>query len=405
MPLWKQAALSVLLLFIGLGFWVYMSPAAGQRLVGLGFPEPLVALVSSSQGDGPADGQSGQGATRQGQGQGQNQQGSNQGGQRRGAQPILVATEPVTIGTVNDRLGAIGDGEAIEAVTVMPQASGMIAEILVASGQAVKKGDIIARLDREEQVIMRDLAAVALRSAREKAESYGNLQSFSRLDVLDAQIAEEQAQLQMTTAELNLKRRDIVAPINGVIGIIGVSVGDNVTTGSPIVSLDNRQQLLVDFWAPERFAVAVKPGMPVEATSVARPGQTFSGAVEAVDNRVDEASRTIRIRARIDNPDDLLRAGMSFNVVMRFAGDRYPAVNPLAVQWDGEGSFVWQIVDDKSVKTRVRIIQRNSDRILVDAPLKDGDIVAVEGLQRVREGGAVVVAGAEKSPSEEVAAR
>ncbi|MFN3503000.1 MAG: efflux transporter periplasmic adaptor subunit, partial [Allorhizobium sp.] len=81
------------------------------------------------------------------------------------------------------------------------------------------------------------------------------------------------------------------------------------------------------------------------------------------------------------------------------------AVNPLAVQWDGEGSFVWQIVDNKSVKTRVTIVQRNSDQILVDASLKEGDVVAVEGLQRVREGGTVEVAGAPQDGSEEVAAR
>ncbi len=401
MPLWKQLAISIALIFVALCSWVYFSPGAGQTLVSMGVPQSVVAFVSGQpNGEGQqAEGQSAQGA---GQGQGQ---GQGQGGRRGGNQNILVATQPVTVGVVNDRLSAIGDGEAIEAVTVMPQASGTIAEILVSSGQKVKKGDIIARLDREEQVILRDQAAVALRSAKEKAESYRNLQSFSRLDVLDAQIAEEQAQLQLTTAELNLKRRDIVAPIDGTIGIVGVSIGDNVTNTTAVVSLDNRSQLLVDFWAPERFAAAVTPGMPVEASSVSRPGQVFKGSVEAVDNRVDEASRTIRIRAKIDNPDDVLRAGMSFNVVMRFPGDQYAAVNPLAVQWDGEGSFVWQIVDNKSVKTRVTIVQRNSDQILVDSSLREGDVVAVEGLQRVREGGAVEVAGSDPAGSEEVATR
>lgn len=405
MPLWKQLAISIALIFVALCSWVYFSPGAGQTLVSMGVPQSVVALVSGQpDGEGQqAQGQSAQGAG-QGRGQGQGQ-GQGQGGRRGGNQNILVATQPVTIGVVNDRLSAIGDGEAIEAVTVMPQASGTIAEILVSSGQKVKKGDIIARLDREEQVILRDQAAVALRSAKEKAESYRNLQSFSRLDVLDAQIAEEQAQLQLTTAELNLKRRDIVAPIDGTIGIVGVSIGDNVTNTTAVVSLDNRSQLLVDFWAPERFAAAVTPGMPVEASSVSRPGQVFKGSVEAVDNRVDEASRTIRIRAKIDNPDDVLRAGMSFNVVMRFPGDQYAAVNPLAVQWDGEGSFVWQIVDNKSVKTRVTIVQRNSDQILVDSSLTEGDVVAVEGLQRVREGGAVEVAGGDRAGTEEVATR
>jgi RND family efflux transporter MFP subunit len=399
MPLWKQLAISIAILFAGLCAWVYLSPGAGQTLVSMGVPATAVVLVS------PAPETAGQG----GQGQGAQQaQSAGQGqGNRRGGgnQAILVATQPVAMGVVNDRLSAIGDGEAIEAVTVMPQASGTVAEILVSSGQKVVKGDVIARLDREEQVILRDQAAVALRSAKEKAESYRNLQSFSRLDVLDAKIAEEQAQLQLTTAELNLKRRDIVAPIDGVIGIIGVSVGDNVTNSTAIVSLDNRTQLLVDFWAPERFAAAVRPGMPVEANSVSRPGQVFQGSVEAVDSRVDEASRTIRIRAKIDNPEDVLRAGMSFNVVMRFPGDHYAAVNPLAVQWDGEGSFVWQIADNKSVKTRVTIVQRNSDQILVESSLKEGDLVAVEGLQRVREGGTVEVAGEAKAGAGEVAVR
>ena len=402
MPLWKQLAISIALLFVGLCSWVYLSPGAGQTLVSMGVPASAVALISGGDAEGEAAGQRGQGQGGQqaqsgGQGSGQGQgQGNRRGG---GNQAILVATQPVAMGVVNDRLSAIGDGEAIEAVTVMPQASGTIAEILVSSGQKVTKGDVIARLDREEQVILRDQAAVALRSAKEKAESYRNLQSFSRLDVLDAQIAEEQAQLQLTTAELNLKRRDIVAPIDGIIGIVGVSVGDNVTNTTAIVSLDNRSQLLVDFWAPERFAVAVRPGMPVEANSVSRPGQVFQGSVEAVE------SRTIRIRAKIDNPDDVLRAGMSFAVGMRFPGDSYAAVNPLAVQWDGEGSFVWQIVDNKSVKTRVRIVQRNSDQILVEAQLKEGDLVAVEGLQRVREGGTVEIAGQPKAGSEEVAVR
>ncbi|MFN3832337.1 MAG: efflux RND transporter periplasmic adaptor subunit [Allorhizobium sp.] len=399
MPLWKQLAISIALIFLGLCSWVYFSPGAGRTLVSMGVPQSVVGLVAPTP---EAEGQGGQRAQSGGQG---GAQGQGQGNRRSGGQAILVATEAVAVGVVNDRLSAIGDGEAVEAVTVMPQASGMLDEILVSSGQKVSKGDVIARLDREEQVILRDQAVVALRSAKEKAESYRNLQSFSRLDVLDAQIAEEQAQLQLTTAELNLKRRDIIAPIDGVIGIVGVSVGDNVTNSTPIVSLDNRSQLLVDFWAPERFAAAVTPGMPVEARSVSRPGQVFQGSIEAVDSRVDQASRTIRIRAKIDNPDDVLRAGMSFNVVMRFPGDQYAAVNPLAVQWDGEGSFVWQIVDNKSVKTRVTIVQRNSDQILVDASLKEGDVVAVEGLQRVREGGTVKVAGVPQDGSEEVAAR
>lgn len=392
MRIWNQLLMSVAVLLGGLCLWVYLSADAGRSLISMGVPAGMVTSINPDVAEPAAATVAGAPAS------------SSRGGQRGGgeSQVVLVATRPVGTGVVNDRLSAIGDGEAIQSVIVMPQATGTVNEILVKSGDMVKKGQILAQLDDDEQIILRDQAQVVLRSAREKSDTYRNLKSFSRLDVLDAQIASETAQLTVTNAELALKRRSVVAPIGGIVGIVAVNIGDNVTTASNIVTIDNRTELLVDFWAPERFAVQVKPGMPVEAASVSRPGRTFEGSVEAVDNRVDPASRTIRIRARIPNVDDELRAGMSFGVTMRFPGETFPSVDPLAVQWDAKGSFVWHIVDHKSVKERVRVIQRNPDAILVSANLKDGDVVATEGLQRVRENGAVRIAG-EKPP--EVASR
>lgn len=392
MRIWNQLLMSVAVLLGGLCLWVYLSADAGRSLISMGVPAGMVTSINPDVAESAAATVAGAPAS------------SSRGGQRGGgeSQVVLVATRPVGTGVVNDRLSAIGDGEAIQSVIVMPQATGTVNEILVKSGDMVKKGQILAQLDDDEQIILRDQAQVVLRSAREKSDTYRNLKSFSRLDVLDAQIASETAQLTVTNAELALKRRSVVAPIDGIVGIVAVNIGDNVTTASNIVTIDNRTELLVDFWAPERFAVQVKPGMPVEAASVSRPGRTFEGSVEAVDNRVDPASRTIRIRARIPNVDDELRAGMSFGVTMRFPGETFPSVDPLAVQWDAKGSFVWHIVDHKSVKERVRVIQRNPDAILVSANLKDGDVVATEGLQRVRENGAVRIAG-EKPP--EVASR
>jgi RND family efflux transporter MFP subunit len=401
MRIWTQLTISGAVLLAGLGGWVFASAEAGRTLISMGVPESLVSVlngkaldpVSETAGATPAAASASPPAGNGGARAQAANPGSGQGAGRGQGQPTLIAARAVSIGTVNDRLSAIGSGEAIQSVIVMPQATGTIDEILVSSGERVTKGQVLVRLDEDEQVILRDQAAVLLRSAREKSESYRNLQSFSRLDVLDAQIAAETAQLALTNAQLALKRRAVVAPIDGIVGIVAVNIGDNVTTTSNIVQLDNRSELLVDFWAPERFAVQVKHGMAVDAVSVSRPGQTFSGKVEAVDNRVDPASRTIRIRARIPNGEDNLRAGMSFDVVMRFAGETYPAVDPLSVQWDAQGSFVWQIIDNKSVKTRVRVVQRNPDAILVAAALKQGDKVATEGLQRVRDGGAVRVAG------------
>lgn len=411
MRIWKQLLLCLVLLAGALALWIYLVPSAGETLARMGVPGEVIAAVSPKHTPQPAatGGGNGNAAARQ-QGQAGAQgnaqagaqngqraaggQGGGQGGQGGGNRATLVVAQPVAIGTVNDRLSAIGSGEAIQSVVVMPQSSGTINEIMVTSGQKVVKGQVLARLDDEEQRIEREKAQVALQSAQEKSASYKNLQSFSRLDVLNAQIAEQAAKLALSTAELNLKRRDIVAPIDGIAGIVAVNIGDNVTTQTNVVTVDDRTAILVDFWAPERFAVAIQPGAPVEASSIARPGQVFSGKVEAIDNRIDQASRTMRIRARVENPGDVLRAGMAFNVSMRFAGESYPAVDPLAIQWDGEGSYVWQVKDNKSVKTRVRVVQRNPDAVLVGATLKEGDKIVTEGLQRVREGATVRIFGA-----------
>jgi RND family efflux transporter MFP subunit len=394
--IWKQLLACVAVLLGGLCLWVILVPSAGDTLVGMGVPATAVAMVRQAPSAPVAE----SGGARQAAAQTSPAAPGSQGGQRNqnGAsgnnRATLVAVEPVSLGTVNDRLSAIGSGEAIQSVVVMPQATGTVTEILVSSGQRVTKGQVLAKLDDDEQVIERDKAHVALKSATEKSATYKNLQSVARLDVLDSQIAEQAAKLAVSTAELNLRRRNIVAPIDGIAGIVSVNIGDNVTTQTSIVMLDDRSAILVDFWAPERFATAIEPGQAVEATSIARPGQLFKGAVQAIDNRIDAASRTMRIRAKVDNPTDQLRAGMSFGVTVRFAGEKFPSVDPLAIQWDAEGSFVWQVKDNKSVKTRVRIVQRNPDSVLVDAPLSEGDKVAVEGLQRVREGGTVRVFGA-----------
>lgn len=386
MPFWKQFVLCLVVIIAGFAAWVHFVPGAGETMRNAGIPDSIVSRISpKSEEAADAGAGQAQGGQAQGQGQGQNRGG---GGGRNGA--VLVVTQAVVQGVVNDRLNAIGTGDAIRSVAVTPQATGTIREILIKSGDMVKQGQVLAKLDSEEQVIAQGQAQVALNSALEKSSLYHNIKSsVSRMDVFDSEIAEQNARLQLQAADLNLQRRNIVAPIDGIVGIVPVNIGDNVTTSTPIVTLDDRTEILVDYWVPERFANTVSVGQVVEATSVARPGKIFSGVLEAVDNRIDAASRTLRLRGRIDNSSDELRAGMSFAVSMKFAGDKYPAVNPLSVQWDAQGSFVWRVTDDKSHKVRVTVVQRNPDYVLVKADLKDGDQIVTQGLQRVRENGAV----------------
>ncbi|MDI7863820.1 efflux RND transporter periplasmic adaptor subunit [Rhizobiaceae bacterium n13] len=376
MRVWKQLAFGAAILLAGSAVVVRFVPGADATLAGIGIPQSMIDAVA-----GPAA--AGGGAEQAGGGQG-----------RGGPVAPLVVLSSAQTAVVNDRLNAIGSGEAIQSVVVMPQSTGTIDVIHIKSGDHVAKGQVLARLDDDEQIIARDQAQVALKSALEKSQLYQNIKStVSRMDVFDAEIAEESARLELQTAEFNLKRRDIVAPIDGIVGIVAVNIGDNVTTQTDVVTIDDRSEILVDFWAPERFTNQIVPGMPIEATAVARPGEVYTGVVESVDNRIDPASRTLRIRARIPNENDELRAGMSFSVSVKFSGESFPAVDPLSVQWDAVGSYVWRIKDGKAEKVRVRIIQRNPDAVLVKADIAEGDHIVTEGLLRLRDGLVVRTAG------------
>ncbi|MFP5078208.1 efflux RND transporter periplasmic adaptor subunit [Rhizobium sp. YIM 134829] len=389
MRIWTQLAVGVVVLAAGGAAFIHFVPAAGPKLVAAGVPQNLVAMLAPSEAE-KSDGARGGGERR----------GQNPG---RGNQTPLVVTEAAGTALVNDRLNAIGNGEAILSVTVTPLATGNLTEVLVKSGDQVRQGQVIARLDNEEQKIAVDQAKVALAGAKDKVERnrrLGNAVSIATLR--EAEFAEQAAELALKMAELDLTRRDIVSPSKGIVGIITVNPGDYVTTASAIAVVDDRSQILVDFWVPERFANKMTVGQDVEAVPVAAQTQTLEGQIFAIDNRIDQASRTLRVRAKLDNPQDALRAGMSFAVTARFPGDVFPTVNPLSVQWSADGSFVWRINGETSERVPVKIVQRNSDKVLVDAPLAKGDLVVTEGVQRLRNGGKVQMANRAAPPEQEV---
>lgn len=378
MRVWKQLILGVGLIAAGTLAAARFVPGADAMLLSAGMPETLVAAVAPEKAASGRQGAGGQG-----------------GNAARGGQTVLVTTAAVQTGIVNDRLEAIGDGEAIRSVSVMPMVAGALAKVEVQSGAKVKAGQVLARLDDAAEKIAINVAKLALLSAEEKGERYKGLRAtVTRVEIEEAQRALDQARLALETAELNLSRKIITAPIGGITGIVTVNPGDNVTTQTQIATIDDRSEVLVDFWVPERFASAIAVGAPVEAVAIARPGEVHAGKVEAVDNRIDAASRTIRVRAKIPNPDDRLRAGMAFKVSMKFAGEAYPAVDPLSVQWDSKGSYVWRVTAGKAERVAVKIVQRNPENVLVDGPLKEGDPIVSEGMQRVRPGASLTVSDA-----------
>jgi RND family efflux transporter MFP subunit len=381
MSWWKQALLAIIVVVLtGLG-WARVDPAFDDRMRGLGVPAPVVAFFASTagvEGDGKAGGP------------------GSGGPGRRGGGGALVVTAEVGTAVINNRVTAIGDGEAVRSVIAVPLSSGILTDVRIAAGHRVVTGEVLALLDSEAEEIARDRAALAVEMAQDTMDRYERLRDARTLTEVqrkDAQNALENARLELRDAENALRRRSITAPIDGIVGIVPVETGDYVTTDTEITTIDDRSRILVDFWAPERFAAIIAVGQSVRVDPIALPGETFAGTVTAIGSRIDRDSRTMQVRAEVANPDDRLRPGMSFQVSMRFAGQTFPAINPLALQWSSDGAFVWKVEDEKAVRVGVRIIQRNSDQVLVDGPLEVGDVVVIEGVQSVRPGAPLRIAG------------
>jgi len=384
MSVWKQLALSVIVLLVAAAAWVKFFPGAPEILASWGidwaqnFAEETADRTGSTGTPRDKDAQ-----------------------RNRSAQPAPVITANVALATINGKLSAIGTGRANNSVVVTPYSSGTLTEIAVTPGSRVEAGSVIARLDSDTEEIAVDRAKIALGDAESKRDRVTMLKTSntaSSVQVRDAEIVVENARLELRDAELALKRRSILSPIAGIVGIVQVEAGNAVTDSTPIAMVDDRSKIIIDFWVPERFAGTVKVGDPLAATPIARPKEVYEGSVSAVDNRVDETSRTLRVRAVIENRDDMLRAGMSFQVAMNFPGDTYPSVNPLSVQWGTDGAFVWAIKDGKAKRTPVRIVQRNTESVLVEAEIASGDTVVTEGVHNVREGTDVQIASGEPVP-------
>ncbi|GAA2889053.1 efflux RND transporter periplasmic adaptor subunit [Aminobacter niigataensis] len=377
MAAWKQIVLATVIVLAAAAGWVLFVPGSRDVLASWGIDWARAATEKAEQASG-----------------GNGRQGGGRGGQAQ----TPVVTQPVTTGTINDRLSAIGTGRALNSVVINPYASGRLTEIAVEAGEKIEAGGVVARLDADSEEIALERARIAQGDAEASLERIKALRATNtatNVQLKEAELAVENARLAVRDAALALDRRTITAPIAGIVGILPVEAGNYVTSQTTIATIDDRSRIIVDFWVPERFTGLIAVGAPLTANSVARPGQVFNGVVSAVDNRLEEQSRTLRIQARLDNDGDLLRAGMSFQVVMQFPGDTFPSVDPLAIQWGGDGAFVWALAGGKAKRVPVRIIQRNTDSVLVEAALVPGDQVVTEGIHTVREGAELLIAGSE----------
>ncbi|WP_375606200.1 MULTISPECIES: efflux RND transporter periplasmic adaptor subunit [unclassified Bartonella] len=308
--------------------------------------------------------------------------------------PVKVVVDLVKNQDFYEQLNVLGSGQALAEVELTPLSPGVIDKLFVSAGTKVQVGDVIAKLDSKKEEIA---------AAKAKVQRDNNALTLSRIlklrasntatevQEITARLELDNANLVLRNAELDLDRRTIRAPIPGVVGILPVDAGNNVTLNTVIGRIENRERILVDIWAPERYVSRIHKGDEVTATLTAQPDKSFVGHIYAIDNIVDPESRTLHAQVEINNEKDTLMSGMSFSVALQFHSGSFPVVNPLAVQWNSKGSFVWRVREGKVEAIPVSIIQHKADQVFVKAPLENGDQVVIQGVQMLYPGSKVTI--------------
>jgi len=372
MPLWKQALMTGALVAAAFVLWALFVPAARPLLTGLGVLEPMQRIGLIAAPDPQAGGDAPRAAP--------------------AATVVAVAPE---LREMTDVVTAIGTARGVRSAVLAAEVPGRLARLNVASGDFVEAGAVLAELDSEAARIALDRSQLLLSDAETDFARLSQLRqsgSGTELQVQEAELALRSAELELRQAEFDLQRHTLTAPIAGWVGIIEAEIGDLIPSGAEITRIEDRSSLLVEFRVPERVVSRLAAGDPVSAVPLADPGARLEGKITALDNRVDQTSRSLRVQAAIENTDDRLRAGMAIGIELAFTGDAHPAVDPLAIQWGADGAFVWAVRGGKALRLPIRILQRSAEAVLIEAALEPGDLVVTEGVQVLRPGAAVTLA-------------
>lgn len=324
-----------------------------------------------------------------------------------GGGPAAVEVGRAEALRIEDDALAVGTVRAAQTVMLRPEVSGRVVRIGFKDGQRVRKGQLLVQLDDLLQRAQLQQAEAQASIARTNLQRSRELlaQNFVSQSAVDQNAAAlEVAMAQVALARAQLVRLSIVAPFDGVAGISSVDVGDYLKDGADIVSLEDRSRLWVDFRLPERYLGSTRPGLAVEFTLDALPGQTFEGKVEALDSLIEANGRSLLVRARIDKPASVLTSGMFARARVVFAvRERAVMVPEEALVPLGGKQYVFKAVDGPATGTadlarppakvsqrvEAKLGVRQAGKVEILEGVAPGDLVVTAGHQRLLRGDAL----------------
>jgi len=306
--------------------------------------------------------------------------------------PQGVTSYVVLPQTMETLVSAVASLVSVQGAMLSAEEAGKVTKINFESGALVNAGDVLVQLDtsvEEAQLKSAEakaqLAQVSLKRTRTLRPS--NAASQSDLDAAEAQA--KQAEADANSVRAQISRKTIIAPFAGRTGIRTVNAGDFVTQGQQIVPLESLTVLFANFSLPQQLLSSINVGQTVRLTSDAIPNETFSGAVTAIDPKVNEITRNFKVQATFQNPESKLRPGM-FGTVNIVTGkkDGILAIPVSSINYAPYGNSVYVIskLDNGAGGTydgvEQKIIQlgeARGDLVEVISGLQPGDKIVSSG--------------------------
>jgi membrane fusion protein (multidrug efflux system) len=325
------------------------------------------------------------------------------------AGPVAVEVARVESRALEDDVTTVGSLRARQGVMLRPEISGRIAKLGFADGRRVRRGQLLVQLDDTLQRAQLQQAQAQASIARTSLQRNRELaaQGFVSQSAVDQTAAAlEVAEAQVALARAQLSRMRIVAPFDGIAGIRLVDIGDYVKDGADLVAIEDVAVMFVDFRLPEGSLGRLKVGQAVDVTLDGMPGRRYKGRVEAVDAEVEAGGRSLLVRARLDNDDGTLRAGMFARARIVFAvrGQALLVPEEALVPQAGK-QYIVKVIDGPNGKVTQRIEAKLGLRVPGKAEILEGlapnDVVVTAGQSKLMsaDGLPVTVVDIGASPS------
>jgi membrane fusion protein (multidrug efflux system) len=318
--------------------------------------------------------------------------------------PEAVTTAIVVRDSWGSSITAIGSVQPVMGVTLTAEIPGTVREIRFESGQDVKKGALLLRMDssteRAELAAARADAQLAeTELARSRTLLQASASSQADLDAATARAARASAAVR--NVESILAKKTIRAPFSGRLGIRMVDLGEFLEPGREIVALDASHPAYVDFRVPQQALGKIRVGLEVEVSGDTFGDRVWTGKIDSLDVRVDPSTRNLLVRALVDNQDGSLRPGMFVNVRVSLPDVREVLLIPeTAVLYAPYGDSVFivrgteQTGAEKNLTVEqvfVRLGERRGDLRAVSSGLEAGQTVVSTGAFKLQNGSSIVV--------------